>query len=313
MKDQSHLIESIRNRIKKRYQHLSKWAHRNKIDYYRLFDRDIPNCPIMVDSLPDHWLIWICNHSRSEAEITALVDQISAVLIELKTARVIIKNRQKNMPIKQVFNQKDVMITIQENGCRFELNLTRYLDVGLFIDHRKTRQWLAKKAKGKRVLNLYAYTGSFGVYALKNGATFVTSVDLNPGYNEWQQRNYELNGLSLDKVSIIASDVFQFLSRHRGRYDIIVCDPPSFSESKRKGARAFQIQDDASSLLLACWDRLKPGGELVFSTNYKKFKFEAVHLPKPSNVECLTEKLCPKDFIGKWRSQCWSIKKMDEV
>ena len=141
------------------------------------------------------------------------------------------------------------------------LNLTRYLDTGLFIDHRKTRLY---SISGQReALNLFAYTGSFSCYALAGGANFVTSVDLNPTYSEWHEKNCALNGFSNNRYTILTSDVMQFLKSNKSKYDIIVCDPPSFSQSKRKGVGLFQIQDHANALIAACFKSLKNDGFII--------------------------------------------------
>ena len=322
MKDNTSTIQSMIHRVQKRYKHLSQWAKRQSIDYYRLYDRDIPGTPVMIDVLPDHWLVWVCDHSMQDNAHDAFMADLSTALKSIKSVAVIIKNRQKKSGGKPTMgvargnghDQKyrrrmDDRVVIQEGGIQFELNLTRYLDTGLFIDHRQTRALVGEMAKGKRLLNLYAYTGSFSCYALKYGANFVTSVDLNPVYGQWQERNYQLNGFSNDRWAVVTSDVIQFLNRHRSSYDIIVCDPPSFSQSKRKRATRFQVQDDASSLILQCWKRLKGGGKLLFSTNYRGFKFDKISLPDHAVCRELTNSMCAKDFDGKWASRCWLIDK----
>ena len=307
MKEHIELIEATKNRIQKRYRHLSKWAKGQGVHYFRVFDRDIPGVPVMIDSLPKHWLIWVCEHSLNPDDETSLLSNIQAALIALKDAKVIVKHRKKRNAIKQSHFQVDEETIVVEGGLKFQLNLTRYLDTGLFIDHRNTRDYLKTAAKGQRVLNLFAYTGSFSCYALAGGSNFVTSVDLNPTYSEWHKKNCELNGFSKNQYAIITSDVLQFLKTNKSKYDMIVCAPPSFSQSKRKGVGLFQIQDHANALINSCFKSLKKGGRILFSTNYRKFNMDKAKGGSTWQTKEITQSLCPKDFEGKWMSRCWEI------
>ncbi|MBL6723297.1 MAG: class I SAM-dependent methyltransferase [Candidatus Margulisbacteria bacterium] len=307
MNDHTQWYGPIGNRIKKRYKHLAKWARRQGIDYFRVYDRDNGG-PFMIDSLPDHWLIWVCDNNLTDAQLANAIEWVSADLTALKPAKIVLKDRRKDS-VKPIGKSQDAWVKIQENNCRFLLNLTRYLDVGLFIDHRNTRQWLGQQCAGKRVLNLYAYTGSFGCYALKHGASFVASVDINPVYNDWNEKNIELNGFSMDACYMARMDAFEFLSRHKRRYDVIICDPPSFSQSKRKGARLFSVKKDAVELIHSCWRLLNPGGQLLFSTNATSFTLPLERMPSDAFIQPMTQQLCPKDFEGKWRSQCWVLRR----
>ena len=303
MKDHTELLASTKNRLFKQMRHLGKWAKREGIAYFRVYDRDIPGASLMIDCLPNHWLIWVCEHHMENAAL--FVDAIGDVLKSIRSQSVVVKERQKNQPLKQSHFQDDVTCIIDEGGLRFHLNLTRYLDTGLFIDHRKTRAHIQSKAKGKRVLNLFSYTGSFSCYALAGGANFVTSVDVNPVYSAWHQRNCQLNHFSQTRYAIVTADVMRFLKTNKSKYDIIVCDPPSFSRSKRAGVERFHVQDHAKELIDQCLRCLKTDGFVLFSTNYRKFKIDKVK--NGWSVKNTTSAMCSKDFEGKWMTQCFII------
>ncbi len=308
MKVKFKIMIDINNRIKKRFKTLSKWATRNKVDYYRIFDRDLPGAPVMIDCLPDHWLIWLCDHYQNETYEMALIKSIKLTLSELKSGDIVIKSRKKNTVLTQSYFEKGEEVIVKEGGVSFKLNLTRYLDTGLFIDHRKTREYVLKKAKGKRILNLFSYTGSFSCYALQGGANFVTSVDLNPTYSQWHEENCKLNGFVSKRYSIITADVIQFLKASKSNYDLIICDPPTFSQSKRKQVKPFHIQDDAQILLELCLSNLKKDGEIIFSTNYKKFNGDQLQTANAWSIKECTKMFCSKDFDGKWMSRCFFVK-----
>ena len=300
-------FDAISNRLKKRYRHLAKWAKGQRIDYFRLYDRDLPEAPLVIDALPNHWVVWVTEHVASDE--TDLLVQVKQTLCELNDGEIIIKHRKKKNDIKQHYFQEDTIIEVQEGGLTFKLNLTRYLDVGLFIDHRNARQLIRKEATGKRVLNLFAYTGSFGCYALAGGANFVTSVDLNPRYSEWQEENYKLNHFKPNQYSIVTADVMQFLTNNKSKYDIVICDPPSFSHSKRKGAKLFQIQDDANTLIKGCLKALKPTGWLFFSTNYRRFNMDKAIDGLSIQVNELSRQLVSKDFEAAAPARSWRLSK----
>ncbi|MEK9727334.1 MAG: class I SAM-dependent methyltransferase [Candidatus Margulisiibacteriota bacterium] len=297
--------DEVKNRISKRYKHLSKWAKGQKIDYFRVFDRDLPGAPVIIDVVKDNWLVWVCDSPWDHHNESIFVEWLKVLLNNIVNQPVIVKKRKKDALIKQVFHQKETTIIIQEGGLNFELNLTRYLDTGLFIDHRNTRQYVREHARGKRILNLYAYTGSFSCYALSGAANFVTSVDLNPQYNQWHERNCQLNHFNPKCYEIITSDVMNFLRKKHSKYDLIICDPPSFSHSKRKGAQRFQVQDNAKELIDLCIKNLKKNGRILFSNNYRKFNM--IDLNLEFKIKELTNGFCAKDFEGKWASRCWMI------
>jgi 23S rRNA (cytosine1962-C5)-methyltransferase len=166
--------------------------------------------------------------------------------------------------------RREVTKVVRENGLKFEVNLSDYLDTGLFLDHRDTRARVRAEAAGKRFLNLFSYTGAFSVYAAAGKASSTTSVDLSPHYCEWAERNLKLNAL---KGTVICADVLAWLETDRGPFELIVLDPPSFSTSKKMGRR-FEVQRDHRWLVDRVRSFLAPGGTLYFSTNFRGFELD---------------------------------------
>jgi 23S rRNA G2069 N7-methylase RlmK/C1962 C5-methylase RlmI len=185
------------------------------------------------------------------------------------------------------------------------VNLSDYLDTGLFLDHRPTRALVRAESAGRSVLNLFAYTGSFSVYAAAGGASSVTSVDLSNTYLEWAARNLSINGFSGSAYSTVKADVAAFLAEAASAgasWDLIVADPPTFSNSK--GAeRDFDVNEDWPELLGACDRVLKPGGRIYFSTNSRKLKWSPTLAP--GAWEDISAKSMPPDYRDKKAHRCW--------
>jgi 23S rRNA (guanine2445-N2)-methyltransferase / 23S rRNA (guanine2069-N7)-methyltransferase len=191
-------------------------------------------------------------------------------------------------------NQKGRMRQVHEGGHRFLVNLSDYLDTGLFLDHRRLRAMIQAEAQGKRFLNLFAYTGSATVYAAAGGARSSTSVDLSNTYLDWAAENFALNKVKTAQHRLVRSDVDEFLAHERQQYDLIFVAPPTFSNSK--GAeRDFDVQRDHAALLNACARLLAPNGTILFSNHFRKFKMDAAALTG-LRVDELTHKTLPLDF-----------------
>ena len=200
-------------------------------------------------------------------------------------------------------------IVVDENGLKFIVNLSDYLDTGLFLDHRNTRQMVKEIAKEKRVLNLFAYTGSFSVYAAAGGAVEVITVDLSNTYLKWAKKNMELNSfIDEAKYSFVQADVLQYLKTiPKNYFDIIIMDPPTFSNSQRmKGV--LDIQRDHSVLINDCLAGLKSGGLLYFSTNNRSFVLENDKI-QSLLIKDITKPTTPFDFEGKLFRRCYLIQK----
>ena len=197
--------------------------------------------------------------------------------------------------------------TVSEGGHRFRVNLSDYVDTGLFLDHRTVRARVAAEAAGKRFLNLFCYTGAFTVYAAAAGAVASASVDLSKTYLEWAGENLRLNGLERREHQLLRADVRDFLARDRETYELAVLDPPTFSNSKKMHG-ALDLQRDHVELIRATLARLVPGGVLWFSTNNRRFKLDAEALGAAS-IEDLSRATLPPDFPDPKTRYCWRIVK----
>jgi 23S rRNA (guanine2445-N2)-methyltransferase / 23S rRNA (guanine2069-N7)-methyltransferase len=186
---------------------------------------------------------------------------------------------------------------VRENGFRFYVNFTDYLDTGLFLDHRLTRQLVGECARGKRFLNLFAYTGTATVYAAGGGAVSSTTVDMSRTYLDWAKRNLALNGFADPQHGFVQADVLTWLQSQQDgtrRYDLMFIDPPTHSRSKRL-TEDFDVQRDHPKLLALAAKLLSPEGEIVFSNNYTRFKLDS-SVEALFDVEDLTERTIPWDF-----------------
>ena len=199
--------------------------------------------------------------------------------------------------------------TVEENGLQFIINLSDYLDTGLFLDHRTTRQMVRQQSANKTILNLFAYTGSFSVYAAAGGAKEVVTVDLSKTYLDWAERNLHLNGFDdAGKYKIVHADVKQYLKTlPAGQFDLIIMDPPTFSNSKRMDD-LLDIQRDHVELINDCMATLAENGVLYFSTNLRTFKIDTAKI-KAASVKDITKATTPFDFEGKLFRYCYLISK----
>ena len=297
----------IINRLKKRFTHLSKWAKIEDTTAYRLYDKDIPEFPLIIDVYGQYWIIW--TYSDPTYSIENLVILLTKTFDKNEDLFIIKSNlRQKGQ--QDYSTKKSKMTYIQESGLSFEINLSDYLDVGLFLDHRRTRRFIKEKSYGKSVLNLFSYTGSFTCYAIDGGACETTSVDLSKTYCEWAMRNIENNFNNNTNNRVIERDVLQFLKEEcsiNRKYEIIICDPPSFSNSKKSNVNDFSINADYVELLTHCLSLLSKSGLLIFSTNSRSFKLDNSQLPSNINIQELTPETIPDDFRNKKIHRCWSI------
>ncbi len=278
------------NRLKKRYRHLWKYAKRIGTNAFRVYHRDIPEVPLAVDWYDGHLHIaeFVRPHDRTPEEherwLEIMLDTASRTLT-VPRERVFFKRRERQRGTNQYeqVSTRRYTITVEEHGLLFKVNLSDYLDTGLFLDHRDLRLHVAKRCHAKRVLNLFAYTGSFTVYAAAAGARSTTTVDLSNTYIEWARENLALNALTSSQHEFRRADVLkevETLRRERRTFDVIVLDPPSFSNSKNMD-RTFDVQRDHVALIHACLGLLAPGGELFFSTNKKRFQFGRQEITAP--------------------------------
>lgn len=304
----------LANRLQKRLRHLRKWANRNDISCYRLYERDIPEYPLIVDWYDGEAVVWLYERSADDDEAwhQDALEQVLAAL-ELAPRQIFVKTRAVQRGLQQQygrFGQEGHVRLVQEHGLTFEVNLSDYLDTGLFLDHRPTRMLVREAAGGQRVLNLFAYTGSFTVYAIAGKAKATTTVDLSKNYCAWAARNLQHNGTrESDQHRVIADDCFHFLATDKRSYDLIVCDPPTFSNSKRMNRGSFSVDRDHPELIQACLNRLARGGTLIFSTNSRGFTLEETALPRGFQARDITAQTMPEDFRNDKIHRCWRIEK----
>lgn len=271
------------NRLKKNHKHLSKWARRQGIEAWRLYDRDIPEYPYIIDVYKDKAVVWLRLEKVDQQESRqGHIDELYSALDELgyPMQSCFIKERKKqerHQKYQKTNNQNknSYVQNISEWDLTFETNLSDYLDTGLFLDHRPWRQKLSSMdLKDKKALNLFCYTGSLSV-ALARAGAHVTSVDLSPHYLEWAKRNFKLNKLPVQNHQWHCQDCLQFLKDlgEKELFDVIVIDPPSFSVSK-KFQGTFDVERDHVFFLTRAIHHLRPKGKLFFSTNLRSFKLD---------------------------------------
>ena len=386
--------ELFTNRLRKRYKELRKWARKNRISCYRLYDRDIPEVPVSLDLyefLPDeidspieaarfmsdqnfrlsandptvetgikertYAVLYLYErpYEKDEAEEEAWLDLMAksaAEVLGIPEEHIVKKSRGhkshkgsqyekntlKDPRVKPEDDKSKAVIvgldptiyaspitgTIQEQGQLFRVDLTTYLDTGLFFDHRSLRATVRDTCSKKRVLNLFCYTSSFSVYAAQGNASFVESVDLSNTYLDWSKDNMKLNGFS-DKNRYIytKADCMRFLQekavaskagnlKEDELYDLIILDPPTFSNSKST-SDVLDINRDWPQLVKDCLNILSPQGTLYFSTNSERIKFDIQKLPpktaagKEFTCTEITASTIPNDFAGKKPHRVWKF------
>ncbi len=302
----------FKNRVRKNYLHLKKWANRTKTNCFRIYDRDIKEYPLAIDFYDGRFCIHYFTSTRESdeprADLYDLVMETLASLFQAKPDSIYWRTRIKRKKVEQYEKAGEAgeFFTVSEYGLQFIVNLTDYLDTGLFLDHRETRRFVASLAKDKKLLNLFAYTCSFSVHAAAAGASFTKSVDLSNNYTEWGKENFLLNNLPLTNNPIIRQDCLQFLKEEQAIYDLIVIDPPTISRSKKMD-QMFDVQKDYPFLITQALKLLSPDGTLFFSTNSRDFDFDTT-LIQPCNIRDISKKTIPPDFHNQKIHRCWQIK-----
>ncbi len=310
----------IKNRLEKNYKKLKPWALRNHIEAFRLYDRDIPEFPFIVDIYKDFFLVYDKSIESIDKEKGHLPILLTAIkeLFSVDDSRLILKRRerQKGLNQYQKFSEDKDYFSVQEGSAFFWVNLFDYLDTGLFLDHRPMRYKIFKMAKNKKVLNLFCYTGSVSVFAALGGASEVHSVDLSNTYLDWAKENFSLNNLDeaspiVEKYFFHQADVLQWMKDqvakvNHNKFDIIFLDPPTFSNSKRMQSD-FEVEKDQEFLVDHCMRLLSNNGVLFFSNNKRKFKLND-SLPKQYLVKDITQDSIPMDYHDQKIHQCYEIR-----
>ena len=303
----------LSNRIRKNIKAIKSYVQKNNLTCYRLFDWDMPEYPLCIDKyenkihvaeyktkhpLNDHdYQIWMNESLEAIKEVFNIGDE----LLFVKR-----RERQKgDTQYEKVADTKQFDI-VHENGFNFLVNMNDYLDTGLFLDHRLTRLMAMKEAQGKKVLNLFAYTGSFSVYTLAGGASHVTTVDLSNTYLNWAKENFKVNGFDPERHQFIKTDVKEWIKNDPEElFDLVILDPPTVSRSKMSKSK-FDIQPDHPELIHHVLKHMNKGGILYFSTNFRDFQFQSKRI-QASSIQDISFETIPDDFRNKKIHYCWKI------
>lgn len=307
--------EAFANRLKKNIAHWGKWARRNNVEAYRVYDADLPEYAVAIDLYKDYAHVQeyappaTVDPGKAQTRLRD-VRLLVPELLGFEPSHVFVKTRARQNPRegrqyeKRESDHTEVVIT--ENGHKFLVNISDYLDTGIFLDQRDVRRQIGELSEGKRFLNLFCYTGSASVYAAKNGARSTTSVDLSNTYLAWAERNFDLNGLSPRTNRMERADVLTWLPEQKaGSYDFIFMSPPTFSTSKKMG-RALDVRRDHEELIEQAMRLLARDGVLLFSTHATRFKLAEIANAEIRNE---TERLTPPDFKRSKPHRSWLIKK----
>jgi 23S rRNA (cytosine1962-C5)-methyltransferase len=310
-------LAAFENRLRKVYKHFSKLARRQEVACYRFYDHDMPEFPFAIENYNGviHAAEYKRRHGMEEDEHTewlAACKDIIVRVVEISPDLIFMKERQRKAGRQgqyEKFNEQKKEFIVPEGGLSFITNMTDYLDTGLFLDHRITRGMVRDNAEGLRVLNLFCYTGSFSVYAAHGGAKRVVSVDLSKTYINWAKRNMQFNKLYDDKKhEFINEDVMEIIKDIQPRsFDLIICDPPTFSNSK-KMEDTFDVQRDHVWLLKQLLKGCEDGGYIYFSNNYRNFQLDRDAIPTP-HIENITNATTPFDFQGRLHRSCFLLRK----
>jgi 23S rRNA (cytosine1962-C5)-methyltransferase len=278
-----------------------------------VYDWDMPEFPLCIDKYENqiHVAEYKTQNKLSDIEYKEWMQDCVNVIVEIfqvDAINIFLKQRERQKGIHQYekVNEVKKFVTVQENGINFLVNLNDYLDTGLFLDHRITRKLVMDTCKGKHVLNLFAYTGSFSVYAAMGGAFTTTTVDLSSTYLNWAKENFKANQLSLAKHTFVKADVKEWIKQTPSKlYDIVVLDPPTISRSKMMKTK-FEVQPDHIELINHTLQHVKPGGILYFSNNFRDFQLEPSQI-EASQIEDISLQSIPQDFRNKKIHYCWRI------
>ncbi len=311
--------DMFENRLKKNFKHLRKWARKNGISCYRVYDADIPQYSMAID-IYENW-VHVQEYAAPKTvdadkafhRINAALPIIAAVL-DIDPNHVVLKTRKIQSGSEQYEKQDDKKrsLVVHEHGLKFKVNLYDYLDTGLFLDHRNARKLIFKYADGRSFLNLFAYTGTATVYAAAGGARSTTTVDMSNTYLEWAKDNLKLNNFTSRCHQFEQADCTQWLwdaNREGHRYQLIFLDPPTFSNSK-KMTQTFDVTRDHVELINLTMRLLEDEGMLIFSCNAKKFKLDMAELTDYF-IQDITAVTVSEDFKKKPKHKCWCISKQE--
>ncbi len=305
--------EMFENRLRKNLAHRKKWAQREKVFCYRVYDADLPEYAVAVDfydgavHVQEYQAPKTVNQAHAEARLRA-VQEIVPRVFDLSEKDVFFKIRRRQRPTTQYgrHGESGDFRPVREADCKLLVNLADYLDTGLFLDHRRLRAMVADAAKDKHLLNLFAYTCSATVLAAKAGVRSTVSVDLSQTYLDWGQRNLELNHLRGTPHQLVRADCMTWLASENRKFDVIFLSPPTFSNSKRMEG-TFDVERDHVALIGSSARLLRDGGTIFFSNHFRRFKM-AAELEQALVIENITPKTIPFDFDRDQRiHNAWKI------
>ena len=309
------LAEDFANRLRKNLKKYEKWARQEGIECYRLYDADLPEYNVAIDRYGE-WVVvqeyappkTVDAHKARQRLFDIIAATISVLGIAPNKLVLKTRERQKGKNQYQKMAEKGDFLEVQEYNARLWVNLTDYLDTGLFLDHRIARRMLGQMSKGKDFLNLFAYTGSASVHAGLGGARSTTTVDMSRTYLEWAERNLRLNGLTGRAHRLMQADVLGWLRESDEQFDLIFIDPPTFSNSKRM-EDAFDVQRDHLRLMTDLKRLLRKGGTIMFSNNKRGFRMDHDGLAQLGlKAQEISQKTLSQDFArNRQIHNCWLI------
>jgi 23S rRNA G2069 N7-methylase RlmK/C1962 C5-methylase RlmI len=311
IQDNDDKTSSFKNCIRNNYRHIRKWGERTNTNCFRIYDRDIKEFPVAIDFYAGrfcvHYFTFPGEGDEPREDLRDAVETTLFALFQAKPSSIYARTRMRREKVEQYekTGESKEFFEVLEYGVKFWINLSDYLDTGLFLDHRETRRYVASIAQGKRVLNLFAYTCSFSVHAAVAGALSTKSVDLSNTYTAWGKDNFLLNHISLHNHHILRDDCLQFLEYERGVYDLIIIDPPTISRSK-KMERMFDVQEDYIFLISSALRLLSQDGKIIFSTNLREFVFDETRFSN-AHILDVSRKTIPLDFRNPKIHRCWLI------
>lgn len=305
--------QMLANRLKKNKNQMNQWLESNQIEAYRLYDADLPEYAVAIDCYQNHVHIQeykapkTIDPKRAALHLNHVMLAVQSVVqpklekIHLKTRQIQKDNQQYNK-----FNEEEDRFVINEQGRKYLVDLEQYLDTGLFLDHRWLRNQVQSESKDKKVLNLFSYTGAISVAAAKGQAQSVISVDTSKTYTKWAEENFALNSLRSAKHGFIRGDVLSYLFRTSETFDLIIADPPTFSNSHSREAD-WEVQKDHQQLIDACMTLLSKTGTLYFSNNFKKFVLD-IDIEEKYVVKNITKNSFDPDYKNSKIHHCFEIR-----
>ncbi|EEP91219.1 bifunctional 23S rRNA (guanine(2069)-N(7))-methyltransferase RlmK/23S rRNA (guanine(2445)-N(2))-methyltransferase RlmL [Yersinia kristensenii] len=309
------VAEDYANRLRKNVKKLDKWAKQQGIECYRLYDADLPDYNVAVDRYGSKVVVQEYAPPKTidaQKARQRLFDVINATLavLNLPSNQLVLKTRERQKGKNQYekLAQKGEFLLVSEYNAKLWVNLTDYLDTGLFLDHRIARQMLGKMSQGKDFLNLFAYTGTASVHAGLGGARSTTTVDMSRTYLEWAEKNLRANGLTGQQHRLIQADCLSWLSNTDEQFDVIFIDPPTFSNSKRMET-TFDVQRDHLVLMKELKRLLRRKGTIMFSNNKRGFQMDLDGI-KALGLEAkeITAQTQSEDFArNRQIHNCWLV------